>query len=65
VQRLNADVSRNLLQNPALRDKFLTANGLEIEGSVGGTPESFMAFLKADREYYANIVKAAGIKPVD
>lgn len=65
VQRLNTDVNKNLLQNPALRDKFLTANGLEIEGAVGGTPDSFLAFLKADREYYANIVKAAGIKPVD
>ena len=65
VQRLNADVNKNLLQNPALRDKFLTANGLEIEGAVGGTPDSFLSFLKADREYYGNIVKAAGIKPVD
>jgi tripartite-type tricarboxylate transporter receptor subunit TctC len=65
VQRLNADVNRNLLQNPALRDKFLTANGLEIEGAVGGSSDSFLAFLKADREYYANIVKAAGIKPVE
>ncbi len=65
VQRLNTDVNKNLLQNPALRDKFLTANGLEIEGAVGGTPDSFLSFLKADREYYANIVKAAGIKPVE
>ena len=65
VQRLNADVSKNLLQNPALREKFLTANGLEIEGSVGGSSDSFFAFLKADREYYASIIKAAGIKPVE
>ena len=65
VQRLNADVSKGLLQNPALRDKFLTANGLEVEGAAGGSPESFLAFLKADREYYAGIVKTAGIKPVE
>jgi tripartite-type tricarboxylate transporter receptor subunit TctC len=65
VLRLNADVTRGLLQNPALRDKFLTANGLEVEGAVGGSPDSFLAFLKADREYYAGIIKAAGIKPTE
>ena len=65
VQRLNADVNRHLLQNPALRDKFLTANGLEIEGPAGGSADAFLAFLKADREYYANIIKAAGITVTD
>ena len=65
VQRLNADVNRNLLQNAALREKFLTANGLEVEGPAGGSADSFLAFLKADREYYASIIKAAGIQPVD
>ena len=65
VQRLNADVFKGLLQNPALRDKFLTANGLEVEGAVGGSADSFLAFLKADREYYASIIKAAGINPVE
>ena len=61
----SADVNRNLLQNAALREKFLTANGLEVEGPAGGSADSFLAFLKADREYYASIIKAAGIQPVD
>jgi len=65
VARLNTDVNRGLLQNPAVRDKFLTANGLEVEGAVGGSPDSFLAFLKADREYYANIIKTAGIKQIE
>ena len=65
VQRLNADVNKGLLQNAALREKFLTANGLEVEGPAGGNADAFLAFLKADREYYASIIKAAGIKPVD
>ena len=65
VQRLNADVAKGLLQNASLRDKFLTANGLEVEGAAGGSAESFLAFLKADREYYASIIKSAGIKPID
>jgi len=62
VQRLNAEVSRNLLNNPVLQEKFLTSQGLGAEAPVGESPEVFAAFLKADREYFATVIKATGIK---
>ena len=62
VQRLNAEVSRNLLNNPVLQERFLISQGLSAESPVGESPEAFAAFLKADREYFATVIKAAGIK---
>jgi tripartite-type tricarboxylate transporter receptor subunit TctC len=65
VQRVHGVLLKNLINTPAARDKFLVGLGLEVEPPVGDTPEAFAAFLKEDREYYAGIVKAAGIKTVD
>ncbi|OGT83195.1 MAG: hypothetical protein A3H91_17575 [Gammaproteobacteria bacterium RIFCSPLOWO2_02_FULL_61_13] len=62
VQRLNAEVSRNLLNNPVLQEKFLSSQGLGAESPVGESPEAFAAFLKVDREYFATVIKATEIK---
>jgi tripartite-type tricarboxylate transporter receptor subunit TctC len=62
VQRLNAEVGK-LLADPGFREKFMTSVGLEYAAPAGGPPEAFAAFLKADRELYARLVKTAGITP--
>jgi tripartite-type tricarboxylate transporter receptor subunit TctC len=65
ILRLNAEVNKGLLQNAAMREKFLTAAGLEVEAPAGESPEAYMAFLKGDREYHAKIIKVIGIQPAD
>lgn len=63
LQRLNAEVSKRLLANDALRAKFLTSQGLEMESPSGESPEAFEKFLIAEQEKYAKLAKLAGIKP--
>jgi hypothetical protein len=36
--------------------------GLSAESPVGESPEAFAAFLKADREYFATVIRTTGIK---
>jgi tripartite-type tricarboxylate transporter receptor subunit TctC len=62
VQRLNAEITRIQAQ-PEFKEKYVTAIGIELVPPAGGTPAEFAAFMRADREMYANIVKTAGIKP--
>ena len=62
VRRLNAEVARNLLNNPVLQERFLASQGLGAESPVGESPEAFEAFLKADREYFAKVIKTTGIR---
>jgi tripartite-type tricarboxylate transporter receptor subunit TctC len=63
VRRLNAEAVRGLFKNPAAAEKFQALTGLEWEAPAGQPPEAFAAYLKADREYYAKVIAAAGIKP--
>ena len=63
VQRLNAEVSKRLLANDALRAKFMTSQGLEMESPSGESPEAFEKFLVAEQDKYAKLAKVAGIKP--
>lgn len=63
LQRLNAEVSKRLLANDALRAKFLTSQGLEMDTPSGEAPEAFEKFLVAEQEKYARLAKAAGVKP--
>lgn len=63
LQRLNAEVSKRLLANDALRAKFLTSQGLEMESPSGESPEAFEKFLVAEQEKYARLAKAAGVRP--
>jgi tripartite-type tricarboxylate transporter receptor subunit TctC len=59
VLRLNADVNR-LLQDQAFTSKSIIPLGVE---PVGGTPEEFAAFIRADMKIGAELVKLAGLKP--
>ena len=63
VQRLNAEVSRRLLANEALRGKFMTSQGLGMDTPSGESPEAFEKFLAAELEKYAKLAKLSGITP--
>lgn len=56
IARLNAEISRSLreLQPMLLRD------GAEV---VGGTPEEFAAFFRAEMVKWTAVIKEAGLKP--
>ncbi len=57
VARLNAEINR-VLQSPETRTS-LVASGVEARG---GTPEQFAAFLDAQRQQWARVVKESGAK---
>src|SRR3954470_7797021 len=57
VDTLAADISRGL--NAADVKERFTASGME---AIGGTPEAFGAFLKAETTKWARVIKAANIK---
>ncbi len=57
IARLNSDAVR-ALNNAELRDRLL---GLGAD-PVGNTPEQYAAFIRAEIDKWANVIKAAGIK---
>jgi tripartite-type tricarboxylate transporter receptor subunit TctC len=59
VTRLNA-IFNQVLQIPQVRTAITEAQAAEI---VGGTPQQFDAFIKAELKRWPEVVKAAGIKP--
>jgi tripartite-type tricarboxylate transporter receptor subunit TctC len=56
--KISAEISR-MLATEEVRSRFLR-EGAE---PVGGTPESFAAFLAQDQTKWARVIKAANIKP--
>jgi len=62
IQRVNLELANGLINNLEMRRKFITAAGVEIEPPAGGSPEEFAAYLLAERERWASIVKTANIK---
>jgi tripartite-type tricarboxylate transporter receptor subunit TctC len=56
VVRLNAELMK-ILQRPDVRARF-SAEGIE---ALGGTPEEFGAYIKAEIERWGRVVKAAGV----
>jgi tripartite-type tricarboxylate transporter receptor subunit TctC len=56
VTRLNLEVDK-VIRSPELIERFKT-DGLE---SIGGSPESFGAFIRSEIDKYANVIKVAGI----
>jgi tripartite-type tricarboxylate transporter receptor subunit TctC len=56
VARLNGAVD-SVIRNPEFLERF-AKDALE---AVGGSPESFAAFLRDEIEKYARVIKAAGI----
>ena len=62
VQRLNLELAAGLFNNAEMKQKFLTGQGLETDPPAGKSPEEFAAFLRAERDNFANIVKITKIK---
>jgi tripartite-type tricarboxylate transporter receptor subunit TctC len=58
VLRLNSEIDK-ILKSPDLRERFLN-DGLE---PMGGSPEAFAKFIRAEIDKYAKVVKFAGITP--
>ncbi len=61
IQRLNAEVARVLLA-PPFKEKFLTSQGMETSSPAAASPEAFAAYIKQERDMYANLVKVVGLK---
>jgi tripartite-type tricarboxylate transporter receptor subunit TctC len=61
LARVNGEVAR-VIAAPGFKDKFMLARGIEPDEYTAGSAESFAAFLKKDREEYAEIVAAIGLK---
>ena len=59
VARVNGEVNK-LLRDPSFADKVLVSVGFQPEDPI--SPEEFMAFLKRDRQNYAEVIRVAGIK---
>ena len=58
VARISADVAR-ILRDPAFEEKHVKSQGLK---SVGSTPAEFAEYLKKNRAYWAEVVRASGVK---
>jgi tripartite-type tricarboxylate transporter receptor subunit TctC len=58
VVRLNAEIDK-ILKSPELRERFMN-DGLE---PMGGSPEAFAKFIRAEIDKYAKVVKFANIPP--
>ena len=59
VDQLAAQIAK-LMADPATRDK-LTA--IALEPLSGSTPDSFAAYIKAEVDRWAGIVKNSGVEP--
>jgi len=59
VQRLNAESNR-IFADAGYAEKYLTALGLTASGM---SVDDFSAFLKRDREAFAQLAKTLGLKP--
>ena len=60
IVKVNAEVVK-VIASPGFKEKFMLARGVEADEFTAGTVESFAAFLKNDREEYAQIVNAIGL----
>ncbi|MFM9970936.1 MAG: Bug family tripartite tricarboxylate transporter substrate binding protein [Burkholderiales bacterium] len=59
VTRLNSEINK-VLADAKIRDQLLERAGMD---ATGGTTAQFAALVAKDRELFASLVKAAGIKP--
>ena len=59
VGRIN-DIFNKVLADPGIRKSITESQSAEI---VGGSPQQFDAFIKAELKRWPEVVKAAGIKP--
>jgi tripartite-type tricarboxylate transporter receptor subunit TctC len=65
VLRLNAEVAKGLVNNPAMREKFLSSLGIQTDPPAGASPEALRSLMQAEREKYAAVVKVTALKILD
>ena len=58
VARIAADVAR-IVRDPAFETKHIRPQGLK---SVGNTPAEFADYLKQNRAYWSEVIRASGLK---
>ena len=61
IRRLNGEMAKAIADAP-FRQRFIETFGLSADEVSGASPEKFAEFIRADRQGYAEIVKAAGIE---
>lgn len=62
VQRVNAEIAKEMFNNAPMREKYLTKPGTQVLPPAGGTPEAFAEFLAAQRDMYSGVVKITGVR---
>lgn len=62
ITRLNGEVNRGLLGNPAMKAKFVTSQGIQVSSPAGGSPEAFGQLIAAEQKRYQELVKITGVK---
>ena len=62
ITRLNLEVSKGLLNNPAMKAKFVTSQGIQSDAPAGGTPEAFGQLIAAEQKRYQELAKITGVK---
>ncbi len=62
VNRIHAGVTSGLLQNDAMRDKFLGSQGFVVQADAAASPEAFGEFIRREREKLAVLAKVTGVK---
>ena len=58
INKASLDLMK-MLRSPETREKILAMGGI----TLGNSPEEFSAFVRAETEKWAKVVKAAGIRP--
>ena len=62
VNRVNAELAKGLVNDPANREKFMTTQGFVVDTPTGGSPAEFAAMLPVERERFVNIAKIGKIR---
>ena len=62
ITRLNQEVNKGLLNNPAMKAKFVTSQGVQSDAPAGGSPEAFGQWIAAEQKRYQELVKITGVK---
>lgn len=60
IGKVNGEVAK-VIASPGFKEKFMMARGVEADEFTGQSAENFAAFLKRDREEYAQIVATIGL----
>ncbi len=63
IRRLNAILARDLFENAAQRERYLSSMGIAVEGAAGGSPEAFASLIVAEREKLTKLATLIGLKP--